>query len=78
MKKKKIFSLALILILVLVLLFPIKTHLKDGGSIRYSAILYKVTKVHSLAPLKDIEKGKEYNKGLVIEVLGFKVYDSIK
>ena len=46
MKKKKInFIVVIILILALI---PIPMKLKDGGSVEYKAILYEVTKYHTI------------------------------
>ena len=47
MKSKKIWIL-IIVIIALILLFPIPMRLKDGGSIRFQAALYSVTKYHKL------------------------------
>ncbi len=62
------------MIVLLVLLIPIPYHLKDGGTVVYKAITYKVLKVHRLD--EDSETG--YKDGLIIEILGFKIYDNIK
>ena len=35
----------LVAIILLVLLFPIRNQLKDGGTIEYKALVYKVSKV---------------------------------
>ena len=78
MKKKKIYKNFIVAIFAIVLLFPIPRALKDGGTIEYRALLYKVSDVHSLAPKEDIEKGVEYNDGTIIEILGFEVYNSVK
>lgn len=76
MKKKKVYII--IAILCLILLFPIPVHLKDGGTVEYRALLYKVSNVHSLASMEDMEKGKEYNEGTIIEILGFEIYNSVR
>ena len=44
MKKKAI----MVVIILLILLFPIKYQLKDGGTVEYKSLLYKVSKVNSL------------------------------
>ena len=46
MEKKTI--LFIILGIILLMLIPIPNRIKDGGSIEYKAILYKITKVHRL------------------------------
>lgn len=71
--KRKVIIIIIILIL-LVLLVPIPIHLKDGGTIEYKALTYKISKVHRLA--KDLEKG--YENGIIIEILGIKLYDNVK
>lgn len=68
MKKKIIIIVCVVLV---VMLIPIKTHLKDGGTIQYKSIIYKINKVHRL-----IENG--FDIGTEIEILGFKVYDNVK
>ena len=68
MKKKIIIIVCVVLV---VMLIPIKTHLKDGGTIQYKSILYKINKVHRL-----IENG--FDIGTEIEILGFKVFDNVK
>ena len=70
MKKK---MLIVMIVIILILLFPIKFRLKDGGSIEYKAFLYKITKVKRLNHYS--ETG--YDKGIKIEILGFKVYDNV-
>ena len=43
MKKKNILIIAIIVLLVVVLLFPFKINrLKDGGTVEYKALLYKL------------------------------------
>lgn len=74
--KKKLIKV-LIIILMIVLLFPIKNHLKDGGTVEYHAILYKVSKVKRLVKKED-EYSKKYYQGIIIEIFGFEVYNSVK
>ncbi len=68
MKKKIIIIICIVLI---VLLIPVKLQLKDGGTIEYKSILYKVSKVH-----RTIDNG--FDIGTEIEILGFKIYDNVK
>lgn len=68
MKKKIIIVVCVILI---VMLIPAKIQLKDGGTIEYKSILYKISMVHRL-----IDNG--YDIGTEIEILGLKVYDNVK
>ena len=67
--KKKI--MVIVCAVLVVMLIPIKTHLKDGGTIQYKSILYKINKVHRL-----IENG--FDIGTEIEILGFKVFDNVE
>lgn len=46
MKKK--LTIVLIVILLLILLVPVPIYLKDGGTVVYQAVLYKVSRVPSL------------------------------
>ena len=73
MKKKLIIIVSLIIIL-LVLLIPIPRHLKDGGTVEYNALLYKVTKYHQL--VEDSDFG--YIEGTQIKILGIEIYNSVK
>lgn len=72
MKKKIIISI--IVVITLVLLVPIKNKLKDGGTIEYNAILYQVTKYHSL--VEDSSNG--YIDGTKIKVFGTEIYNNLK
>ena len=64
MKRKTSITILSIIILI-ILLIPIKTIYKDGGTITYSAVLYKVVKWHKI---NDIIEGG-YKTG--IEVIVF-------
>lgn len=66
MKKKTVAVVGIVL--ALVLLFPIPMRYKDGGSVKYQAILYSVTDVHRLAP------GGGFEEGVIVEILGMQVY----
>lgn len=69
--KKKI-KIIVIVILLLIALIPIPQHLKDGGTVRYQALLYCVSNVHSLA----INGG--YDEGITIEILGIEVFNNVR
>lgn len=69
--KKKVVTIVIIII-ALILLFPIPMKLKDGGSIRFQALLYSVTKYHKL----DHNAEDGYVDGIGIEILGMEVYNS--
>ena len=67
--KKKI--IIIVCIILMVMLIPIKLHLKDGGTVEYKSIIYKISKVHRL-----IDNG--YDIGTEIYIFGFKVYDNVE
>ena len=72
MKKK---TLAVIcILLVIVLLMPIPMRMKDGGTVKYQALLYSISDVHRLAP--STESG--YEDGMIIEILGMQVFNNVK
>ena len=73
MKNKIIMCCAIFVMLVLFI--PIPMRLKDGGSVVYQAVLYSVKDVHSLNP--DMESGAPYKEGIVIKVLGVKIFDNV-
>lgn len=78
--KKKVIIIFVILVL-LILLFPIKNQLKDGGTVEYKSLVYKVSKVNRLITIEEMEKEgkvKEYEKGIIIEILGFEVYNDVE
>lgn len=71
MKNKKIW-IVIIVIIALILLFPIPMRLKDGGSIKFQAALYSVTKYHKL----DHESDSGYVDGIGIEILGLEILNT--
>lgn len=74
MKKKVIIRICILL--AMVLLIPIRVHLKDGGTVVYHAILYRVEKVHRI----DTESTKEVNylEGTIVKILGIEVYNDVE
>ncbi len=79
MKKKAI--IALLVIILLVLLFPTRNQLRDGGTVEYKAIAYKISKVQRLISEEEMKqegKIKEYDEGIIIEILGIEVYNNVK
>lgn len=78
--KRKVIIISVVLVL-LILLFPIKNQLKDGGTVEYKSLVYRVSKVNRLITLEEMEKEgkvKEYEKGIIIEILGFEVYNNVE
>lgn len=70
-KKSKIIRIFIVIIAVL-LLVPFPIRYKDGGTVKYRAALYCVTKRHELV----CDVG--YYVGTEIEILGFEVYNDVK
>lgn len=73
MKKKLIIGICIFLIAVL--LIPIPMRLKDGGTVRYNAILYTIEDVHRINP--DINSDQAYLEGTIIKILGIEVFNNI-
>lgn len=71
--KKKILA-AVCIIVVIALIIPIPMRMKDGGTVKYQAVLYSVSDVHRLAP--STENG--YEDGIIIEILGMQVFHNVK
>lgn len=67
--KKKI----IVVLVILILFVPIPFQLKDGGTIEWTSLTYKVSKVHKLNP----NSKTGYEEGILIEILGMKVYDNV-
>ncbi len=77
--KKKLMIAAILLTLV-VMLFPIRTQLKDGGTVQYTAVLYSVSKVHRLISIEEMKqegKIKEFDHGITVELLGFEIFNNV-
>ena len=70
--KGKAIAIGLIL-LGFILLLPIPLRYKDGGTVEYRALLYSVYDVHRLA----IEPEGGYDERIIVEILGFEVYNSV-
>ena len=60
-------------LLAAVLLIPIPMRMKDGGSVEYRAILYKVVDVRRI----DAQSPDGYIDGTVVEILGMEVYRDV-
>ena len=70
---KKGFIVACLLI-TLVCLIPFPSKAKDGGTIHYNAILYDVYDVHRIS----IEENKNFDEGIVVEILGYEIFNNVK
>lgn len=75
MSNKKKLVVALCVIVMLVLFVPRVAVLKDGGSKEFTALTYRITKVHSLNP---VESEEEFATGTIIEIFGREVYNSVE
>lgn len=69
--KKKAIIISVAIIFLLVLLFPIKNQLKDGGTVEYKSLIYKVTKVHN----RELES--EHYDGTIIEIFNKEVFNNV-
>ncbi len=61
-------------LLAFILLFPTKWTAKDGGTVRYQAILYSYTNKHTIN--RNADDG--YVDGVIIEILGIEVYNTVE
>ncbi len=74
MKRKVIIGLCILA--AFILLFPHSAmYYDDGGSVRYEAPLYSVTKVHAFH--KNAKGVTTIVTGTVVEILGFEVFDNV-
>ena len=71
---KKIIITTICVLLAIILLVPIPLRLKDGGTVVYQAVLYSIEDVHRL----DHNSESGYIEGIVINILGYEVYNSIE
>ena len=72
---KKVFVTITVILLIAIFIVPIPLHLKDGGTVKYQAVLYSISDVHRLASTED---DVAYEDGIIVEVLGFEVYNNVK
>ena len=70
--KKKIIA-AICILLAIVLLVPIPMRMKDGGTVKYQAVLYSISDVHRLAP----SEACGYEDGIIVEILGMQIYNNV-
>lgn len=68
MKKKVIICI----LLAVVFLLPIPMRLKDGGTVKYKALLYTVSDVHKMYG------ENEYSEGTIVEILGVEVFNNVQ
>ena len=69
MKKKNILIIVII-VLFIILLIPIHINiLKDGGTVEYKALTYKISKVHRYSET-------EHEDGIIVEILGKEIFNN--
>lgn len=73
--KRRVIRIAAVMIIVL-LFVPFPIRYKDGGTVKYTAALYCVTKRHSIALKEGAYDG--YYIGTEIEILGFEIYNDVE
>lgn len=61
-----------IVVLLIAMLIPVRSDYKDGGTVRYQAIAYNVTKWHALQ-IENYRQG--IYTGTEVSVFGFTVYN---
>lgn len=71
---KKRLIIALCVMVMIVLFVPRVAILKDGGSKEFTALTYRITKVHSLNP---VEAEEVFATGTIVEIFGREVYNSV-
>lgn len=77
MKRRAV--LIILIFIIICCLIPIKSQLKDGGTIKYNAVLYGVTKSHSMwHENREPDGNFGYLTGTRVRVLWFTVYDDVE
>ena len=73
--QKKTKRIVVIVILAL-LLIPLPMGLKDGGTIIYQAVLYRLTRYHSLVPIDQLDRYPSgYYEATAFSVFPFYLFD---
>ena len=78
MKKKIILIICIVFTLLLI---PIPSRLKDGGTVKYSAVLYTVYDVHRIKAIENPDDGSydtHYVEGTIINILGIEIFNNVK
>ena len=74
MKKK--FIIGICILLAVILLTPVRMQMKDGGTVVYQAVLYRVEDVHRITP--EGTSDKDYIEGTIVKILGMEVYNDVE
>lgn len=78
---KKHITVIITILIILVLMFPIRTQLKDGGTVEYKSLTYKISKVKRLISEEEAEKESKvqnYDRGIIVELFGFEIYNDVE
>lgn len=77
--KRKFAVIVIIVVALAILLTPAKIRIRDGGSVKYKAITYCVTKYHRLSPLgsEAYLAGIQFLEGWKIELFGITLRDDL-
>ncbi len=78
---KKHITVIITILIILVLMFPIRTQLKDGSTVEYKSLTYKISKIKRLISEEEAEKeGKvqNYDRGIIVELFGFEIYNDVE
>lgn len=70
---KKRLVIVMTVVILLILLVPIPRYLRDGGTVEYKALTYKISKVHRL--MDNLKT--EYEDGIIIEILDMEVFNNV-
>ncbi len=74
MKKK--FIIGICILLAVVLLTPVRMQMKDGGTVVYHAVLYRVENVHRINP--EVTSERDYIEGTIVKIFGMEVYNDVE
>lgn len=70
--KNKILIIVVFVVLF-VLAFPVPNRLKDGGSVEYKALLYKITDVKKI----NFDSTTGYEEGIIVEVFSKEIFNNV-
>ena len=71
-KKKRIIRIVIFAVVLAVLLVPFPLRAKDGGTVCYAAVLYRVTDYHAMTELDGVFG---FTVGYRVDILWFTVYE---
>ena len=59
---------------LLIVLVPIRSRIKDGGTVAYNAAIYSVYDVHSIYDVGDSET--IYSEGYIVKIFGKEIFNN--